>query len=116
MTQDLDTFREEARAWLDENFPPALKGQRPPGIAGFGAKFTDDWKAWQEQLGEKGWSTPTWPQEYGGGGLSPEQAAVLREEMKRAGAIYAPRGRIEIRNWDQLQAIADGAMSPHVVH
>ena len=87
MTQHLDTFREAARAWLDENFPPALQGQRPPGIAGFGAKLTGDWKAWQEQLGEKGWSTPTWPAEYGGGGLTPEQAAVLREEMNRAGAI-----------------------------
>lgn len=87
MTQDLETFREEARTWIDENFPPALRGKRPPGIAGFGAKFTGDWKLWQEQLGEKGWSTPTWPTEYGGGGLSPEQAAVLREEMNRAGAI-----------------------------
>ena len=86
MTQDLNTFREEARAWLSENFPPALQGQRPPGIAGFGAKFTGDWKLWQERLGEKGWSTPTWPAEYGGGGLSPEQAAVLKEEMNQAGA------------------------------
>lgn len=49
-------------------------------------------------------------------GLSEETVCRLMANMKRAGAIYAPRGRIEIRNWDHLQAIADGAMSPHVVH
>ena len=49
-------------------------------------------------------------------GLSEETVCRLMATMKRAGAIYAPRGRIEIRNWDQLQAIADGAMSPQMVH
>lgn len=86
MSQNLDTFREEARAWINDHFPAALKGQQPPGIAGFGAKFTGDWKVWQDHLGEKGWSTPTWPAEYGGGGLTTDEAAVLREEMSRAGA------------------------------
>ena len=38
MTQNLDAFREEARQWLQDNFPPALKNRRPPGIAGFAAK------------------------------------------------------------------------------
>ena len=49
-------------------------------------------------------------------GLSEETVCRLMANMKRAGAIYAPRGRIEIRNWDQLQAIADGAMTARVVH
>lgn len=49
-------------------------------------------------------------------GLSEETVCRLMATMKRAGAIYAPRGRIEIRNWDQLQAIADGAMSTPLVH
>lgn len=53
MTQELDAFRDEARQWLTDNFPPALANKRPPGIAGFGAKFTGDWKIWQEKLGEK---------------------------------------------------------------
>ena len=41
-------------------------------------------------------------------GLSEETVCRLMADMKRAGAIYAPRGRIEIRDWQQLQAIADG--------
>jgi alkylation response protein AidB-like acyl-CoA dehydrogenase len=84
---DLDAFRDEARQWLQDNFPASLKDNRPLGIAGFGAKFTGDARLWQERLGEKGWSTPTWPAEYGGGGLSPEAAGVLSEEMKAIGAF-----------------------------
>jgi alkylation response protein AidB-like acyl-CoA dehydrogenase len=42
-------------------------------------------------MGEKGWGTPTWPAEYGGGGLSVPQARVLQQEMARAGA-FSPMG------------------------
>jgi alkylation response protein AidB-like acyl-CoA dehydrogenase len=37
-------------------------------------------------MGERGWGTPTWPAEYGGGGLSRHQARVLAEEMAKIGA------------------------------
>lgn len=41
-------------------------------------------------------------------GLSEETVCRLMANMKRQGAIYAPRGRVEIRDWDRLHAIADG--------
>ena len=41
-------------------------------------------------------------------GLSEETVCRLMATMKREGAIHAPRGRIEIRDWDRLHAIADG--------
>jgi CRP/FNR family transcriptional regulator len=41
-------------------------------------------------------------------GLSEETVCRLMANMKREGAIHAPRGRIEIRDWDRLHAIADG--------
>ena len=31
----------------------------------------------------KGWTVPEWPSQYGGGGLSREEAKVLSEEMRR---------------------------------
>jgi len=96
--QDLNAFREEARHWLTKNFPNSLANKKPPGIAGFGAKLTGDWKEWQIRLGEKGWSVPTWPAEYGGGGLTPEQAAVLQEEMNAAGA-FNPIGGFGTMMW-----------------
>lgn len=31
----------------------------------------------------KGWTTPEWPKKYGGGGLSKEEARILRKEMQK---------------------------------
>jgi alkylation response protein AidB-like acyl-CoA dehydrogenase len=39
-----------------------------------------------ERMVEKGWTVPTWPTEYGGGGLSKDEAFVLKEEMKAINA------------------------------
>jgi CRP/FNR family transcriptional regulator len=47
-------------------------------------------------------------------GLSEETVCRLMANMKREGAIHAPRGRIEIRDWDRLHAIADGKSSAHI--
>ena len=41
-------------------------------------------------------------------GLSEETVCRVMASLRRAEAVYAPRGRIEIRNWDRLQGIADG--------
>ncbi len=47
-------------------------------------------------------------------GLSEETVCRLMANMKRDGAIYAPRGHVEIRDWDQLHAIADGKAGSHL--
>lgn len=44
-------------------------------------------------------------------GLREETVCRVMANMKRAGAIYAPRGNIEIRDWNQLHAIVDGSTS-----
>jgi len=43
----------------------------------------DDAKLWLERMGERGWTAPTWPAEYGGGGLDKDQEQVLSEELTR---------------------------------
>ena len=40
-------------------------------------------------------------------GLSEETVCRAMARMRREGAIYAPRGHVEIRDWDRLQAIAE---------
>jgi alkylation response protein AidB-like acyl-CoA dehydrogenase len=86
----LEEFRAEARAWLDANFPASLKGKAGVMMALMdGPEAQGDIKLWQQRLGEKGWGTPTWPAEYGGGGLDGQQARVLQQEMNRAGAFNA---------------------------
>jgi alkylation response protein AidB-like acyl-CoA dehydrogenase len=37
-------------------------------------------------MGAKGWTVPDWPREYGGGGLSPAETKILREELRRINA------------------------------
>jgi alkylation response protein AidB-like acyl-CoA dehydrogenase len=51
-----------------------------------GGKESPEAAAWRRAMGEKGWGVPTWPAEYGGGGLSVAEARVLGEEMAKVGA------------------------------
>ena len=48
-------------------------------------------------------------------GLSEETVCRLMANLRRQGAIHAPRGRLEIRDWDQLHAIADGNVKGQAV-
>ena len=36
-------------------------------------------------MASRGWTVPDWPTEYGGGGLSPAEAKILKEEMRSLG-------------------------------
>ncbi len=85
---DLDTFRAETRAWLEANCPPECRGSLESDEdrvwGGRNATFkTPAHKRWMEVMGARGWTAPEWPTEYGGGGLSREQAKVLTAEMRR---------------------------------
>jgi len=85
---DLETFRRETRAWLEANVPASLRGLGNDPLHGVwgGRKWTwsnPDQKVWLERALERGWTAPTWPTAYGGGGLSPEEAKVLAQEMGR---------------------------------
>jgi alkylation response protein AidB-like acyl-CoA dehydrogenase len=83
----LDAFRTHVREWLAANFPPSLKGKDDPMSAVEEPKpLGPEELAWKQAMGEKGWGVPTWPAEYGGGGLSKAEARVLGEEMARIGA------------------------------
>ena len=39
-------------------------------------------KLWLERMADKGWTAPEWPTEYGGGGLSRDEAKILDQEMR----------------------------------
>jgi alkylation response protein AidB-like acyl-CoA dehydrogenase len=83
---ELEEFRAEARTWLEANFPASLRGAG--AAAGMdGSAPEGDVLAWKRRMGAKGWGTPTWPAAYGGGGLSPQKARVLQQEMSRIGAF-----------------------------
>jgi alkylation response protein AidB-like acyl-CoA dehydrogenase len=85
---DTEAFRKEAREWLEANFPPQLRKEPDTTMEQMegGLKPSEAAELWRKRIGEKGWGTPTWPKEYGGGGLSQAEARVLAEEMNRIGA------------------------------
>ena len=61
---------------------------RQPGYVPIGStkiELEPDTRLWLERMAEKGWTTPTWPREYGGAGLSKEEYRILIEELHNAG-------------------------------
>jgi alkylation response protein AidB-like acyl-CoA dehydrogenase len=84
---DLEAFRAEARKWLEANFPPSLKGKGAMMMGEGGPAASADFAKWKKAMGDKGWGTPTWPKQYGAGGLTTAQARVLQQEMNRIGAF-----------------------------
>ncbi|WP_027950465.1 acyl-CoA dehydrogenase family protein [Haliea salexigens] len=88
---DLEHFRADTRAWLEENCPAAM---REP-VRGFDDLYMGgrnpevdhpDQQLWCERMAQRGWTVPQWPREYGGGGLNKEEAKILQQEMARLGA------------------------------
>jgi acyl-CoA dehydrogenase len=84
---DLETFRAETRRWLDENAPPGVRAplRNPEELCWGGRKtrYPADVTRWLAVMAERGWTAPTWPREYGGGGLSKAEAKILAEEMAK---------------------------------
>lgn len=85
---DLESFRVEVRSWLEQNCPPEMRrpslneddicwGGRKPSFQ------SEAQRVWLERMGERGWTVPEWPKQYGGGGLARGEAKVLREELAR---------------------------------
>ncbi len=88
---DLETFRAETRAWLEANCPAEMRepvrDEADVYWGGRNASFKNDaQKAWFDACVAKGYTVPAWPKEYGGAGLNPAEAKVLRQEMSRIGA------------------------------
>ena len=87
---DLQEFREDTHNWLEANCPPEM---RKPGDVCWGGRNPSfshpDQKIWLDRMAEKGWTCPTWPSEYGGGGLSKEENKILQEELGAIGARMA---------------------------
>ncbi len=78
-TEEQEEFTKEVRQWLDGNVPKDLHSPRDA------IKTTyEQWKQRRElgrRLGKKGWLHPTYPKEYGGGGLDMDLAFVLHKEL-----------------------------------
>jgi alkylation response protein AidB-like acyl-CoA dehydrogenase len=96
---DIEQFRVECAAWLDENCPSSMRWEGPKAGDGtigemlaWGGRKADwsknpDARVWLDRMAEKGWTAPTWAREYGGGGLDKDEGRVLGQEMARLKAM-----------------------------
>ncbi len=87
---DLETFRAETRAWLEANCPAEMrepvKDETDACWGGRNPTYKNPaQKLWMDRMAEKGWTVPDWPKPYGGGGLSPAETKILRQEMASLG-------------------------------
>ena len=88
---DLDAFRSETRAWLEANCPAEMRTpMRSEKDACWGGRNwtfqSDAQRQWLEAMAGRGWTVPDWAKDYGGGGLSPAESKVLKQEMAAIGA------------------------------
>jgi len=80
-TADAETYREKVQAFLAEHLPANWKGlgALPEDEVG---PFTTQWR---ETLSSNGMLAPSWPEAYGGAGLTSVEKVVLAEEFQKAG-------------------------------
>ncbi|MFF3371605.1 acyl-CoA dehydrogenase family protein [Streptomyces sp. NPDC002680] len=81
---ETEAFRTEVRTFLAETLPPGWKG--------IGALDEEEaWafaRDWRRLLAERRYLSLTWPEEYGGRGLSKLHQVVLMEELALAGVPF----------------------------
>ena len=78
-TASEQTFRREARAWLEANVPktPLPSGDTSEGFALH--------RKWEKKLYDAGWAVVSWPKKYGGREATLMEWLIFEEEYYRAG-------------------------------
>jgi alkylation response protein AidB-like acyl-CoA dehydrogenase len=83
-TAEQEQFRLEVQAWIEANVP---RDAVVPSGEVSQEETSDELMAiareLHQKLGHKGWLYPTYPREYGGGGLTGDHEVVLQEELSR---------------------------------
>jgi alkylation response protein AidB-like acyl-CoA dehydrogenase len=76
-------YRTQVQAWLDEHRAQAPPTRRRSGEDEAGAVAAH--RSWQRRLAEAGLAGVTWPERYGGRGLTPLHQVIVGQEINRAG-------------------------------
>ena len=87
-TPGQEAFAGEVRQWLKANLPEGMTTPADPAKLSY-----EQWQKRRElarRLGEKGWLGPTFPKEYGGGGLTIDHAIVIEKELSEYGMSLPP--------------------------
>jgi alkylation response protein AidB-like acyl-CoA dehydrogenase len=90
-TPEQAAFRNEVQTLIREKLPERYK--QGLGSWDYDRKSEDPAirkaaKDWGDALAARGWFAPQWPKEYGGGGMSPMELFIFRQEMALADAPH----------------------------
>ena len=103
-TAEEESFRTDARAYLDQLLQGEFAVIRGRGGPGDEHSFYDERLAWERRLGADGWTCVGWPAEHGGRELPLPLQVIWYEEYARAGGP----GR--------LGHIGEGLIGPTLIH
>jgi alkylation response protein AidB-like acyl-CoA dehydrogenase len=80
-TPEQAEYRARVRAWIEEN------GEHAPEAfeTNFHSGDPEPMRRWQRRLAEAGFVGVTWPEEYGGQGLTTLEQVIVNNELARAG-------------------------------
>jgi len=85
-------FRQEAQDWIETHCPQSMRLGAVHFEDAYDIYQSDDAIAWRDAAASRGWTAPTWPTAYGGGGLTNQQAQILSQEMARVKALPPATG------------------------
>lgn len=81
---ELEAFRSEVSAWLDDNNPPDPGFLLPQTFMEVGSDQQLEFlREWQHKLWNAGYLGVHWPEQYGGRGMHPAFQAQVDREMRR---------------------------------
>ena len=84
-TDEQQRFRQEVRTWLEANIPANMRD--PFDSNDFTEGMYKWWREKHKEIAKKGWLYPTYPKEYGGGGLTGDHETIIEEEFTRARVV-----------------------------
>ena len=84
-SNEQEDFRREVREWLEANIPEGMKS--PVDRLEITEELYTYWRGMHQELAARGWLYPTYPKEYGGGGLSGNHETIILEEFDRARVV-----------------------------
>ena len=89
---DLKKFRHEVRDFIESYCPTSMRNRIVNIENSHEVYDTDDARSWLRAAAERGWTAPTWPKEYGGGGLNYEEGHVFQQELATLKALPPSAG------------------------
>ena len=87
-----EAFREEVRGFIEDNCPEAMRLGAVHFEDAYEIYQSDEADQWRDAAAVRGWTAPTWPTEYGGGGMNKDEVRVWQQELIAAKALPPASG------------------------